>query len=61
MFYYSENVLGLYKGNFEKYKGNYRSGHFYTYYQINRFYEPFWIGGYIAEVLAVFLTPILPY
>ena len=35
MFYYSENVVRLYKGNFEKYKGNYRSGQFSTFYTLN--------------------------
>ena len=35
MFYYSENVVRLYKGNFDKYKGNYRSGQFSTFYTLN--------------------------
>ena len=61
MFYYSENVVGLYKGNFEKYKGNYRSEQFCTFYTLNRFFEPFRIGDCIAEVLRFLLTPILTY
>ena len=35
--------------------------HFYVFYTLNRFYEPFWINGCIAEVLRVLLTPILSY
>ena len=54
-------IIILYKGNFEKYKGKFLKLLFWNFKTLNLFKSCSNALVYIPEVIAHFLTPILPY